>query len=144
MNGDLLQSAEAAAPRAPGAQLLHDARFFLLATAVQASFITVMAFLNSPTVLEPGHLASGLSHWKYSQFNCFVVNPPVVRLIAALPPYALGVAVPSQSEASRHDGEACACVSSYCAECIYVCAAMHWRPAIALRTISVLICMLML
>lgn len=43
------------------------------------------AYVHSPTVDEPGYLASGLSHWQFGRFDNFRVSPPLVRLIAAVP-----------------------------------------------------------
>jgi hypothetical protein len=39
----------------------------------------------SPTVDEVGHLPAGLSHWKFSRFDLYRVNPPLVRMLAAVP-----------------------------------------------------------
>lgn len=44
-----------------------------------------MAWHYSPTVDEPAHLASGLSHWKLGHFHLYRVNPPLVRLLASAP-----------------------------------------------------------
>lgn len=48
------------------------------------------AFVHSPTVDESAHLAAGLSHWEFARFELYVVNPPLVRMIAALPVKLLG------------------------------------------------------
>ncbi len=40
---------------------------------------------HSPTVDEPAHLAAGVSHWKYNNFDLYSVNPPLVRMVAAIP-----------------------------------------------------------
>ena len=39
----------------------------------------------SPTVDEVAHLPAGLSHWKFSRFDLYRVNPPLVRMLAAAP-----------------------------------------------------------
>ena len=39
----------------------------------------------SPTLDEPAHLAAGLYVWKYGRFDLYRVNPPLVKVIAALP-----------------------------------------------------------
>ncbi len=39
----------------------------------------------SPTVDEVAHLPAGLSHWKFSRFDLYRVNPPLVRMLAAVP-----------------------------------------------------------
>ena len=44
-----------------------------------------MAWANSPVHNEVGHLPAGLSHWQNGTFQLYRVNPPLVRMIAALP-----------------------------------------------------------
>jgi hypothetical protein len=41
--------------------------------------------VNSPVMSEDALLASGVSHYKFSKFDLFRVNPPLVRLLAAYP-----------------------------------------------------------
>ncbi|GIW93600.1 MAG: glycosyl transferase [Pirellulaceae bacterium] len=43
------------------------------------------AFVHSPAFDEIGHLAAGLSHWHTGDFQLYRVNPPLVRMVAALP-----------------------------------------------------------
>ncbi len=43
------------------------------------------AAVNSPVMSEDALLASGVSHYKYSRFDLYRVNPPLVRLLAAFP-----------------------------------------------------------
>jgi hypothetical protein len=40
--------------------------------------------------MEPKSLVAGLSHWKFGRFDAFKVNPPLVRMVAALPVIAAG------------------------------------------------------
>ncbi len=40
---------------------------------------------HSPSVDEVGHLVAGVSHWQFGRFDLYRVNPPLVRLVAALP-----------------------------------------------------------
>jgi len=40
---------------------------------------------NFVTVDEPGHLAAGVAHWETGDFSPYRVNPPLVRILAALP-----------------------------------------------------------
>jgi len=56
----------------------------------QATLLAWQAYRYSPTVDEPAHLVSGLSHWKYGHFDLYRVNPPLVRLIASLPVLVAG------------------------------------------------------
>lgn len=53
--------------------------------AVQAILLAYSALRHSPTELEPAFLASGLSHWCFGRFELYRVNPPLPRMVAALP-----------------------------------------------------------
>ncbi len=57
---------------------------------IHATLLAYSATRHSPTLLEPAFLASGLSHWEYGRFELFRVNPPLVRMVAALPVMAVG------------------------------------------------------
>lgn len=52
---------------------------------VQAILLAYSATRHSPVHLEPPFLAAGLSHWELNRYELFRVNPPLVRMIAALP-----------------------------------------------------------
>lgn len=43
------------------------------------------AYRHSPVVSEVGHLPAGISHWQFGRFDLYRVNPPLVRMVAALP-----------------------------------------------------------
>jgi len=58
--------------------------------AVHTGLLAYSAYVHSPTLNEPGHLVAGLSHWKFGRFELYRVNPPLVRMIAALPVMAVG------------------------------------------------------
>lgn len=47
-------------------------------------------YCHSPTLDEPAHLVAGLSYWKFGRFDIYSVNPPLVRLVAALSVIAAG------------------------------------------------------
>jgi len=47
---------------------------------------------QSPTLNEPGHLVAGVSNWTIGRFSVFSVNPPLVRLTAAIPVVLIGAA----------------------------------------------------
>lgn len=49
------------------------------------------AVRHSPNMNEPSHLAAGISHWKYGRFELFRVNPPLIRMVAALPVLIVGL-----------------------------------------------------
>ncbi|WP_197998459.1 ArnT family glycosyltransferase [Gimesia aquarii] len=48
-------------------------------------FVVGAAWSYSPTVDEVSHLVAGLSHWRFSRFDLYRVNPPLVHLVAAFP-----------------------------------------------------------
>ena len=52
---------------------------------VHAVLLGWSATRHSPTVDEVGHMAAGISHWQLERFDLYRVNPPLVRLVAALP-----------------------------------------------------------
>ncbi|MBA3315379.1 MAG: glycosyltransferase family 39 protein [Planctomycetaceae bacterium] len=56
---------------------------------LQGGLLAHRAFIDSPTRNEPGHLVAGLSHWKFQRFDLYRVNPPLYRLIAAIPVLAV-------------------------------------------------------
>jgi len=45
------------------------------------------AWRHSPVAAEYGHLPAGLSHFEIGRFDLYRVNPPLVRLVAAIPPF---------------------------------------------------------
>ncbi|MCR4412769.1 MAG: glycosyltransferase family 39 protein [Thermoguttaceae bacterium] len=53
--------------------------------AVHAGLLAWSAARQSPTVDEPFHLAAGIEHWHFGQFNIDRGNPPLVGSVAALP-----------------------------------------------------------
>jgi hypothetical protein len=67
----------------------------------QAGLLAYSATRHSPTHLEPAFLVSGISHWQFGRFELYRVNPPLVRMVAALPVLAIGC----KTDWSRyHDG----------------------------------------
>ena len=58
--------------------------------AVHAGLLGWEATRLSPTVDEPGHLVAGLAMWRFGQFDVYKVNPPLPRLVAALPVHLAG------------------------------------------------------
>src|SRR5215212_8698000 len=65
-------------------------RVVLLVLLVHSTLLLYSAYVHSPTVNEPAHLAAGLSHWRFGRFELYRVNPPLVRMLAALPIRILG------------------------------------------------------
>lgn len=62
----------------------------ILLLAVHAGLLAHSATRHSPTMLEPALLVSGLSHWEFERFELYRVNPPLVRMVAALPVMVAG------------------------------------------------------
>ncbi len=65
-------------------------RSVLALLAIQSALLAYSAFVHSPTLNEPGHLVAGLSYWKFGRFDVYNVNPPLVKMMAALPVMAVG------------------------------------------------------
>lgn len=53
--------------------------------AAHAGLVLHDAIGDFPVIDEVGHVASGLVHWKSGTYDAYRVNPPMVRMIAALP-----------------------------------------------------------
>ncbi|MDQ3332691.1 MAG: glycosyltransferase family 39 protein, partial [Planctomycetota bacterium] len=69
--------------------------------SIHAGLLAYAATRHSPTLNEPGHLVAGLSYWEFGRFEVYRVNPPLTRLVAALPVLAAGY----EMDWSRfHDG----------------------------------------
>jgi hypothetical protein len=58
--------------------------------AIHTLLLGYSAYVHSPTLNEPAHLVAGLSHWTFGRFELYRVNPPLVRMVAALPVIAVG------------------------------------------------------
>lgn len=58
--------------------------------AIHTCLLAYSAYVHSPTLNEPGHLVAGLSHWEFGRFDVYRVNPPLVKMIAALPVMSVG------------------------------------------------------
>ena len=65
-------------------------RLLLVFLGIHTALLAYSAYVHSPTLNEPGHLVAGLSHWKFGRFELYRVNPPLVRMVAALPVMAVG------------------------------------------------------
>jgi hypothetical protein len=57
---------------------------------IHTFLLAYSAYVHSPTLNEPGHLVAGLSHWKFGRFDIYSCNPPLVKMVAALPVMAAG------------------------------------------------------
>lgn len=58
---------------------------FCLLLIAHSFLVVCAAWRYSPTVDEVSHLSAGLSHWRFSRFDLYRVNPPLVHLVAAFP-----------------------------------------------------------
>ncbi len=58
---------------------------------VQTLVLLINSWFTAPGVDEWAHLPCGLYSWQHGDFNPYSVNPPLVRMIAALPPYLMGI-----------------------------------------------------
>ena len=65
-------------------------RAVLVLLFIHTGLLAYSAYVHNPTLNEPGHLVAGLSHWKFGRFELYRVNPPLVRMVAALPVMAAG------------------------------------------------------
>lgn len=53
--------------------------------ALHALMLAWLAARHSPTIHEMAHLPAGICHWQYGTFELYRVNPPLPRMVAALP-----------------------------------------------------------
>ncbi len=53
--------------------------------AIHAALLAWSGQCHSPTIDEPAHLAAGMSYWQLGRFDIYSANPPLVKLIAAIP-----------------------------------------------------------
>lgn len=64
---------------------MHSRCVMLGLLAFHTGLLAWGALVHSPTLNEPGHLVAGVSYWQFGRFDVYRVNPPLVRLVAALP-----------------------------------------------------------
>ncbi len=60
-------------------------RWLVALLAVHAGLLGCGAACHRPTIDEVGHLAAGIGIWHGGRFDLYCVNPPLVRMVAALP-----------------------------------------------------------
>ena len=71
----------------------HRALHFTLLACllvVQTLLLAWSGYRHGPGYDEPAHLASGVIHWRLGRFEPYRVNPPLVRMVAAIPLVASG------------------------------------------------------
>ena len=59
--------------------------------AIQAVLLVVTSRATFSTADEPGHFAAGIAAWNRGAFDLYRVNPPLYRMLAAVPVLAVGV-----------------------------------------------------
>jgi hypothetical protein len=57
----------------------------LIMLAIHTCLLAWSAYRHSPVLSEVGHLPAGISHWHFGRFDLYRVNPPLVRMTAAIP-----------------------------------------------------------
>ena len=62
----------------------------ILLLAIHALLLGYSATKHSPTALEGPLLAAGVSHWELGRYELYRVNPPLVRMVAAIPVMIVG------------------------------------------------------
>jgi hypothetical protein len=70
---------------AMAATSLRPARLLLLLMAAHAALVVHAAWRTSPTIDEFAHVPAGVSCWQTRRFGLYHHNPPLAKLIAALP-----------------------------------------------------------
>ncbi|MFN3150461.1 ArnT family glycosyltransferase [Bremerella sp.] len=78
---------------------------FLGMLLVHVCLLAYGAWYHGPTWDETGHLPAGVSHWKTGTFHLYRVNPPLVRMVAAIPVLASDADLSWLSNSTReYDG----------------------------------------
>lgn len=73
-----------AADDRPSAGRLH--RLILaLVLIIHAGLLAYQSYFNAPNLDESAHLTAGYSHWEFGNFTLYRVNPPLIRMWAAVP-----------------------------------------------------------
>ena len=57
---------------------------------LHAVLVLIPSLRYGPRIDEAGHLASGVAHWQTGDLGFYVVNPPLVRMVATAPVAAVG------------------------------------------------------
>lgn len=64
-------------------------RLSILALTIHFGLLAFTTWSYSPVIQEPCQLVAGVTAWQLGRFDIFHVNPPLVRLVAALPVVSL-------------------------------------------------------
>lgn len=69
----------------PGPVSVRPSLVALSIISIHAVLLAWSSAVHSPNWDEMAHLPSGLTHWQSGRFDLYRVNPPLVRVVAALP-----------------------------------------------------------
>jgi len=84
-NSDTIPSAQE-----PIRPFWHSWVFVILLLGIHTLLLGYSATKHSPTALEGPLLAAGVSHWELGRYELYRVNPPLVRMVAAIPVMLVG------------------------------------------------------
>lgn len=65
-------------------------KWLVILIAVHSALVVWNDVWNSPVIDEVGHLPAGIRIWETGQFDLYRVNPPLVKLVAAIPAVVFG------------------------------------------------------
>ena len=74
----------------------HYTVLLALLMSIHAAMLAWGAYRHSPVEDEIGHLAAGIQHWQTGWFDLYRVNPPLVRMVAAIPVLVAGSQPPEK------------------------------------------------
>jgi dolichyl-phosphate-mannose-protein mannosyltransferase len=78
----------AEALKTPHRHVRRDKHLVACVALVAATHVVLSAWIalrTSPNINEPAHLYAGLVAWQTGRFDAYSVNPPLTRMVAALP-----------------------------------------------------------
>src|SRR5436190_758070 len=72
--------------------LVSRAKFLIVSTliVIHVGMLSWGAYVHSPTLNEPGQLVAGISNWEFGNRGVYKVNPPLTRMVAAVPVLVAG------------------------------------------------------
>ena len=75
----------------------------ILLLAIHGGLLAVSGHVHSPTLNEPAHAVAGISNWRSGGFDIYNVNPPLTRVVAAIPLSVMSVEIDwSRNESKPH------------------------------------------
>lgn len=70
--------------------------------AVHVGLVVWLSVSASPTLNEPAHLVAGISYLRHGEFSLYNVNPPLSRVLAALPACFSDIVIDSSRLTAEH------------------------------------------